>query len=269
MGSLANETITFERSTKILGVTYDTAMTFRDHAADVRMRCRSRLNALKTIAGADFGSKETSSVVYKQSIRSVMKYANTAWSSCIADSNLKALEVIETQSLRSITGCVKSTRTDHLYQETKIVPLAKHLRMRGAQFIAKAHNIAEHPLHYFAEGTLPPRIQKQSPNTMYSRILSEIPAPSPPAAELTNGHIHTHLTRQAISSMAHNTVLGRQPPAVDIAESTLCRRDRVHLARLRCGHHPALREHQHRMEREGAPVDPTCPLCLSAPQTTR
>ena len=264
--TLANETIPFKRSTKILGVTYDTAMTFRDHAADVRMRCRSRLNALKTIAGADFGSKETSSMVYKQSIRSVMEYANTAWSSCIADTNLKALEVIETQSLRSITGCVKSTRKDHLYQETKIVPLAKHLKMRGAQFIAKAHNIAEHPLHYFAEGTLPPRIQKQSPNTMYSGILSEIPPPSPPATELSNGHIHTHLTRQAISSMANNTVLGMQPPAVDIAESTLCRRDRVHLARLRCGHHPALQVYKHRIDPQR---DHTCPLCRSAPQTTR
>ena len=77
--TLNNTQIPHTPSTKILGVTYDTGLTFKDHTQDTKRHCNPRLNSLRALTGTDFGQqKETNTLVYKQYIRSVMSYASPA-----------------------------------------------------------------------------------------------------------------------------------------------------------------------------------------------
>ena len=50
-------------------------------------------------------------------------------------------------------------------------------------------------------------------------------------------HIYTHFTNIAIQKLDPNTILGTTPPEIHHSEHALPRADRVHLNRLRRGHH--------------------------------
>ena len=59
-------------------------------------------------------------------------------------------------------------------------------------------------------------------------------------------------------------MLGEPPPPIADSEASLPRESRVHLARLRCGHHPSLLTYQNRIDRT---TDPTCRYCGANPET--
>ena len=63
----------------------------------------------------------------------------------------------------------------------------------------------------------------------------------------TNSHIHTHFTNISIQKLGSNTILGTPPPEIRHSEHSLPRADRVHLSRLRCGHHTALATYRKRI----------------------
>ncbi|MEL7520422.1 MAG: reverse transcriptase family protein, partial [Cyanobacteria bacterium J06553_1] len=94
--TLNNIQIPHKPATKILGVTYNTSLTFSEHIQDIKRRCNPRLNALRAITGTDFGQqKETSTLVYKQSLRTQMSYASPAFAACTADTHLNTLQTIQ------------------------------------------------------------------------------------------------------------------------------------------------------------------------------
>ena len=53
--TLDNVAISHKHSTQILGVTYDTSLSFKDHIHDIKQKCTHRLNTLRTLTGTDFG----------------------------------------------------------------------------------------------------------------------------------------------------------------------------------------------------------------------
>ena len=77
--SLDNIATPQKYTTKILGVTYDTSLSFEDHIHDINQKCTPRLNMLRTLTGTDFGKhKETLTLIYKQYICLVLEYASPA-----------------------------------------------------------------------------------------------------------------------------------------------------------------------------------------------
>ena len=86
-----------------------------------------------------------------------------------------------------------------------------------------------------------------------------VPPPSNPTTS-DRKNIHTHFTNKTIEQLDHSDILQTCPPDVHSSEETLGRVDRVHLARLRSGHHPALRTYQLRFNL-GSVTDDTCPNC--------
>jgi len=198
--SLNNTPIPHTHSTKILGVTYNTSMTFTPHIANIKTKCTPRLNALRTLTGTTFGQhKETTSLVYKQYKRAVMDHASPSWAPDLSDSNHKTLQTIQNNALRIITGCTQTTPTDHLHHETKILKVKDHLDMRGTQFLASATQNPEHPCHYMRHHPQTPRSIRHTPERYYNSILATIPNPG--ANNITKQQIHTHTspgTRSAI-----------------------------------------------------------------------
>ena len=134
--------------------------------------------------------------------------------------------------------------------------------MRGAQFMAASSLNRDHPCHYMAGRPPTPRHIKRTPSRHYQNILNSIP----PLTDNYKKHIHTHITNRALQHLGPNSILGTRPPPIHPSERLLSRTDRVHLARLRCGHHPALLSYKRRLDDSVADV---CPDCNTAQHTIR
>jgi hypothetical protein len=209
--TLCGEPIPHKPETKILGVTYNTSMSFTPHINSVTERCNKRLNALRAISGTTFGTnKETNKTVYKQYIRSVLDYASPSWAPSISDANLNSLQVVQNKALKISIGCTRTSPTEHVHHETKVLKMSDHLDMKGAQFLAAAASDPVHPNHNLASIPPAPRNIRSTPATHYKQVLESVP-PEPQGAN-TKKHIHTAVTQQAIARLGPNSVLGVNPP---------------------------------------------------------
>ena len=263
--TLNNTTIPHTHETKILGVTYNTSMSFAPHINNIVAKCRPRLNALRALTGTTFGqNKETLTLVYKQHIRSILNYASPAWAPVISDTQLRKLQTTQNTALRIILGSTQTTPINHLHAETKILTIKQHLDMRGTQFLASVINNTNSPCHYLHNHPPTHRQIVNTPHRYYTDILNTIPQP----ASVTHykKHIHTHLTRQALNNLPLNKVLNTPPPDICCTETNLSRSERVHLTRLRCGHHQSLNTYKHRIDNTHTDL---CPLCQISSHTVK
>ena len=188
-----------------------------------------------------------------------MTYAHPAWHPDIANTHINKLQKTENTALRIATGCTNTTPLHHLQHETRIIPLNQHMRMTGTQFYTSTEH-PSHPLHHLRQ---PPARQSRSrpphatPASYYASSLQSIPPPTGNTSWRT--HIHTVFTQQHLATLPDNTILHAPAPPTDITlEQHLPREDRVHLSRLRCGHHTSIPSYMHRI---GQLNDPTCHLC--------
>ena len=260
--TLHNTPIPHSPTTTILGVTYDTGMTFRPHILNISTKAKPRLNVARALTTTTFGhSKESITTLFKQFIRPVISYANTAWSSDLAPTHINSLQRIQNTALRIATGCTQTAPISHLHEETKILPLKHHFDMRGTQFFNKIVDPA-HPCHHLLNPRQTHRNIRNTPAAHFGSLYNSIPQPT----DNTSMHkqIHTHFTALALADHRANTVLQSHPPEVDVEELGLPRGDRVHLSRLRCGHHTNLQSYQHRL---GNTPSDLCLRCRGAPDT--
>ena len=123
--------------------------------------------------------------------------------------------------------------------------------MRETQFLAAASANPDHPCHYMLALQPTPRSIKTTPQALYTALLNTIPQHS-------SSHIHTHFTNLAIQKLGPNTILGTPSPEIHHSELAQPRADRVHLSRLRCGHHTALATYRKRIDDS---VDEVCTHC--------
>ena len=169
--------------------------------------------------------------------------------------------------MRAITGCVSATRCEYLHQETKILPVADHIHLLGAQYLASALR-ADHPSHSVVTSDPGPRRMKHTLYTKYIDVVSPY---------LTNGimdprdykstlvALHTAAVSKSISDLGFNHLIGCIPPEICDSEKSLFRRERTILAQLRSGDCVGLLCYRMRIGR--APVA-VCPECLIRRHTT-
>ena len=120
--------------------------------------------------------------------------------------------------------------------------------MRGTQFLSAASANPDHPCHLMLAHQPIPRSIEITPQLLYTELLNTIPQHS-------SSHIHTHFTNIAIQKLGPNTILRTPPPEIHHSKLALPRADRVHLTRLRCGHHTALATYRKRIDDS---VDEVC-----------
>ena len=260
---LFGDPLPVEPYTKILGLTLDRGMTFRQHVQEVNARARSRLNAMKALASTTFGhSKESLTALYKQFVRPVMEYASSSWTPDLAQSHMEVLQRTQNAALRIATGCTRSTPTAHLHAETMVLPLRDHMDLRGTQLFTAAAS-PEHPLHDRLHNPIGTQRQiHTTPSAHYTALRTMIPPPPPQRSE--SSWLHESFVTRYLAAAPSNSVLGEAPPSLMPGELGLPRQDRVHLARLRCGHHPALLSYENRLRPD---VDPTCRWCGTTGET--
>ena len=241
-------------------------MKFTTHINNINAKAKARLNVLRALTNTTFGqSKEDITLVYKQYIRPILTYAHPSWQPDTAATHIGKLQVTQNTALRIATGCTQTTPIPHLHRETQVLPLKQHMLMRGTH-IYTSTDCPTHPLHHLRSA--PARSQRARPPRttaakLYQQELDSLP-PTPDNTSLRT-HIHTVYTNRTLETYPINTILGTSPPHINTqAETRLPREDRVHLSRLRCGHHTAIPAYMHRI---GLAPNPDCPHCNSAEGT--
>ena len=107
-----------------------------------------------------------------------------------------------------------------------------------------------------------PRNIKVTPTIHYHTQISSSLPPYSPQISLQK-HIHTQIAHHSIKD---KTQMLAQPQDIYPSESSLYREDRVHLARLRCGCHPALLSYQKRLD---GSIANACPGCNTSSHTVK
>lgn len=142
---LNNRSIKFQKSTKFLGLFFDSKLCWNKHFQYIIDRCKPRINLLRCIAGSTWGADGPMLLrIYKALIRSILDYGCEAFNSA-SDSLKVSLDSIQYKALKICTGAIKGTPLASLQVECGDPPL--ELRR---DFLTKCYGIAiranhEHP----------------------------------------------------------------------------------------------------------------------------
>ena len=117
------------REYKFLGVTVSDNLRFAEHVDKIAKKCRKRNNILKCMATKEWGnSLETQRTLYLQYIRSSLENASSSWFGWISGTQLKKLQRIQNDALRTMAGLAKTCPWEFLHLETGIEPLEDRLK---------------------------------------------------------------------------------------------------------------------------------------------
>ena len=213
--------------TKILGVAYDTSLSFKDHIHDIKQKCTYRLNELRTLTETEF---------WQQTKKLWHPYTNNTtprfWKTLVLLGPQTFQQIIttpyklyRTTLYVSSLAAHKHAPTNHLHYDTQVLTLQDHINMRGTQFLAAANANPDHPCHYMLAHQPTPSSIKTTPQALYTGLLNTLPQHS-------NSYIHTHFTSIVIQKLGPNTILGTPHPKIHHSEHALPCVDRVHLSRL-------------------------------------
>jgi hypothetical protein len=93
------------RSPKILGVTFDSMFTFREHILVIAAKATQRISILKAVCRSTWGhNKETLLITYKALVESVFSYAASVWYPNHKPTNVDKLQFIQNTAMHLITG---------------------------------------------------------------------------------------------------------------------------------------------------------------------
>ena len=118
---------------KILGVWIDTKLKWGHHVAQAHAKSTKALPALSRLTKSTWGASFTKArQIYSAIIRPGMTHGSNVWHTPQETYNKggkapEALEKLQNQCLRIITGAYKSTRVQDLQREAEIAPLNLHL----------------------------------------------------------------------------------------------------------------------------------------------
>ena len=195
--------------------------------------------------------------------RPILEYAGTIYAPIISDNQLTALQVTQNQGLRIATGCTSDTNINHIHDETKILPIEKHLRLHSSQLRQKASH-PDHPLHRLTTQPQPPRLKKKTIFNNNQYTLNIDPDPTHAIDENTIKRnmktIHTTIVQDHLSNRPINKLLNRPPPDIDKKEETLPHSTRRKLYQLSTNKSPLLMTYLHKIDPANHPAA-NCPLC--------
>ena len=261
-----------EKYPKILGITFDPKLTYTRHITSIIDKARQSTKIIKTLTSTNWGKqKETITNTYKTLTRPLLEYASTVWSPVLAHPQTNKLQIIQNSALRMATGCTADTNITHLHDETKILPIDRHLRLHASQLRQTAQDPG-HPLHKLTTKPPQPRYMKQTTfDNKNNYTINHDLDPADAIIETIKNNkktIHTTIVQAHIENKPHNKILNRPAPDINPKETTLTRQTRRRLAQLRTDKSPLLMTYLHKIDEDNHPDD-LCPLCKTQPHNTR
>jgi len=254
---------------KILGVTYDPKLTFSTHIKNTAEKAKKSTNILKSLTTTKWGkSIETITHTFKAITRPILEYASPTWSTIASDTSISKLQTIQNTALRIATGCVADTNTNHLHQESKILPIPAHLKLHASNYRLQT-NLPTHPNHRLTRIPTPPRNKKTTIFQNTANLLNQ-PNPTPNTPDRIKTYIkhnHTQAVQDYINSIPPNKLTNQPYLDPHPSETTLPRDKRCLLRQLRTDKSPFLLAHKHQQYPNQVP-SPLCPLCKQSPHNT-
>ena len=235
---------------KILGVHMDTSLSFNKHSSHVAERVSGRNNILKALAGTSWGQhKETLLITYKAVGRSIINYTAPVWSTNLRDTNYRNIQYTQNEAVRISTGCHKMSSVNHLHAEANMLKIKEHSELLSTQYLARC---LEPENVNFSITTREP-LKRMMKETLFTRHRSAVePLMNAKDRKTTLHAIHTTAVNQAVTSLGRNVVLDDRPPppAINISEKELIRKEYTTLAQLRSGHCRLLISYKSRISKD-------------------
>ena len=131
------------QTAKLLGVTFDSKLTFSEHVDDVCSRLASKIYGMRVLKRLGMNSKGLKTY-YVSNIRSVLTYASQAWASIISDQNMIRLTQIEKTAMKVINSDIPY---NEVLAECELPPLNVYINETARTLIQVIHDNKCHPLN--------------------------------------------------------------------------------------------------------------------------
>ena len=252
---------------KTLGLTFNPKLTYNQHVDNTKEKAIGTTKIIKALTSTSWGKqKETTVTTYKTITRSIIVHASSIWSSTASKTNINKLQTVQYIALGTATGCTADTNTQHLHDETLVLPIKNHLQLQASQIRQKSQN-PSHPLHNnLLQERQPKRHIKNSifqANNTYTHIIPTDPTTVTPENIKQNlKTIHTSIMQKFRNDRPPNKILNKEAPTVNKSEENLPRNIRRTLAQIRTNKSPLLFTYKHKIEPQTYP-NSSCPLCKS------
>jgi len=131
---------------------------------------------MRKLAVTTWGANEkTLKTVYEGSVRPVLEYSSTTWSTT-ANTNQQSLDKVQNKALRTITGAMKSTPITIMEQTTVIQPLQQRRQTKVLPQAEKYKCLPDHPTKEKVEGRTKNRIKRSSFTHEVEKLQKDYPA---------------------------------------------------------------------------------------------
>ena len=141
-----DEDLMFKESQRFLGMIFDKHLTWQKHIENIVLRCKRKLNILRTLTKTEWGSSSKSLLmVYRAMIRPLLDYGCEAYNSA-SDTVKKPLNSIQFQALRICAGALPSTPLASLQVEMGEMPLDIRRNFMTEKYKFSLQRHLDHPL---------------------------------------------------------------------------------------------------------------------------
>lgn len=191
--TLTDFTLSSTTNPRILGVTFDTKLSFKTHLQKVSIQATRKLQLLRKISGNKHASRNILLTVYKTLILPTLEYASTTWHN---SKHTKQLDILHRSALRTILRVKASTPTHILHAETQLQTL-KHRRKQHILkvIVQTSHLYPLHPLKLLLQNQLTKTQTNPSPvltaTNSYKNLTGYNLDPNPPQNTILPQHAST------------------------------------------------------------------------------
>ena len=176
---LHNHPITFTTTSKFLGITFDTRLTWGKHITNIKNRCLKDLQLLRIISYNKLSSDyETLKRIYTALILPKINYASFLYTHA-SITQLTKLDRLQYAAIRIILGIHRFTPTFKLEIEANILPLNIRRKRILLQYGTRVSCLINHPIKIFLEKHRPIHMYlsdryKLTPLEILHKTLNEI-----------------------------------------------------------------------------------------------
>ena len=118
---IGKDAIPFNPHPKLLGVTFDKSLTFRNHVQNVTKIAGSKTKLLAAVGNSKWGwQKQQLTQLYFAHVRSIVDYCGPGWQPWLSAANIKVIQSTQNKALRIVTGQLRSSPTEALHLETGV-----------------------------------------------------------------------------------------------------------------------------------------------------
>ncbi|XP_008546557.1 uncharacterized protein LOC103570555 [Microplitis demolitor] len=132
---------------RVLGLIFDSKMTWKHHIKSLKSECQSKLRILKILTAKRAGANpDTLLKLYKALIRSKIDYASIIYDS-VNPTILNSLNTIQNTCLRVCTGAFRTSPISSLQAETGMLPLELRRRELCLKYMVTIATTPDNPAH--------------------------------------------------------------------------------------------------------------------------